>query len=77
MGVIDKWNKNVFHLQMNKLNEESRICVNTALNGPEHTALEMNSLRNYFPLFQIFIAENLFCIFTFLFEYSVLSSYLM
>ena len=75
MGVIDTWNKNVFQLRMNNLNEDSRICVNTALNGPEQIAIEINSLKNYVPLFQIFIAENIFSIFVFLFEFSVFKDF--
>ena len=75
MGIINKWNKNLFESQMNKLNEQARVCVNTAINGPEHSVNTINSLKNFAPIFFIFLNTNVLSFVIFLLEHIIWKKY--
>ena len=77
MGVMDKWMNNVFAFQMESLNKQARVCVNSALNGPELTVNPINSLREFAPIFIILIEGAAISLVIFLLETAYLLKLLM
>ena len=71
MGVIDNWIRNVFELQMNKMNKQARVCVNSAISGPEQVIDSINSVKQFYPVFIILVTGSLISSVIVFLEYTI------